>query len=47
MDYELRGSGVGGALLDTNTVTGLIYNSLKSTMPGRYRFLFRNGAAQP
>jgi hypothetical protein len=46
-DYELPGSGVGGALLDTNTVTGLIYNSLKSTLPGRYRFLFRNGQPMP
>ena len=26
-DYELPGSGVAGAFLDTNAVTGLIYNS--------------------
>jgi hypothetical protein len=41
--YELQGSGLKGAFLDTNTVTGLIYNSLNSTVMGRYRFLFRNG----
>ncbi|MFZ0829330.1 MAG: nidogen-like domain-containing protein [Verrucomicrobiia bacterium] len=42
-DYELPGSGVEGAFLDTNGVTGLIYNSTNSTVPGRYVFYFRNG----
>lgn len=46
-DYELENSGVEGALPDTNTVTGLIYNSLKSSVPGRYVFQFRNGQPVP
>jgi hypothetical protein len=41
--FELPNSGVEGALLDTNTVTGLIYNSLNSTVPGQYIFNFRDG----
>ena len=47
IDYELSGSGVEGAFLDTNAVTGLIYNSLKSSVPGRYVFNFRNGQPLP
>jgi hypothetical protein len=42
-DYELPGSGVEGAFLDTNVVTGLIYHNLNSSVPGRYFFSFRNG----
>jgi hypothetical protein len=42
-DVELPGSGVEGAFLDINTVTGLIYNSLNSTVPGQYIFYFRDG----
>ena len=42
-DYELPGSGVDGAFLDTNVVTGLIYHNLNSSVPGRYFFHFRNG----
>ena len=45
--YELSGSGVNGAFLDTNTVTGLIYNCLRSSIPGRYVFLFRDGQPLP
>jgi hypothetical protein len=41
--YELPGSGVDASFLDTNTVTGLIYGSLNSSMPGRYFFRFRSG----
>jgi hypothetical protein len=43
MDYELPGSGVEGAFLDTSVVTGLIYNGFNSPVPGRYVFSFRNG----
>ena len=46
-DFELPGSGVAGALLDTNTVTGLIYNSFNSYVPGRYLFYFRDGTPLP
>jgi hypothetical protein len=46
-DYELPGSGVGGAFLDTNTVTGLIYHNLNSSVPGRYIFFFRDGQPVP
>jgi hypothetical protein len=46
-DYELPGSGVEGAFLDTNTVTGLIYHSLNSSVPGRYIFFFRDGQPVP
>jgi len=46
-DYELPGSGTGGAFLDTNTVTGLVYHSLNTTVLGRYLFYFRNGQPLP
>ena len=46
-DYEMAGSGVNGAFMDTNTVTGLVYNSLKSPVLGRYVFLFRAGQPLP
>lgn len=41
--FELAGSGVNGAFLDSNTSTGLIYNSLNSDVAGRYLFQARNG----
>jgi hypothetical protein len=41
--YELPGSGMDGAFLDSNPTTGLIYNSLNSSEPGRYDFSFRDG----
>ena len=45
--YELPGSGVNGAFLDSNTSTGLIYNSLNSDVQGRYVFSARNGSISP
>ncbi len=44
--FELPGSGVPGSFLDTNTTTGLIYNDLNSTQPGRYLFQVRGGTVQ-
>jgi hypothetical protein len=41
--FELPGSGVNGALLDSNT-TGLVHRSLNSLQLGRYIFSIRNGA---
>jgi hypothetical protein len=46
-DYELPGSGVQGAFLDSNVATGLIYHNLNSSVPGRYFFSFRNGQPAP
>ena len=43
--FELNGSAVPGAFLDTNTVTGLIYTNFNSTVPGRYVFQFHNGVS--
>lgn len=44
--FELPGSGVHGAFLDSNTTTGLISNSVNSPFQlGRYIFPVRNGAA--
>ncbi|MCK4625594.1 MAG: VPLPA-CTERM sorting domain-containing protein, partial [Phycisphaerae bacterium] len=43
---ELYGSAINGAFLDTNSCTGLIYNSLNSTVDGRYVFEVRNGQVQ-
>ncbi|MGB7747354.1 MAG: nidogen-like domain-containing protein [Verrucomicrobiia bacterium] len=45
--YELPGSGVADAFLDSNVVTGLIYHNLNSSVPGRYFFSFRNGQPAP
>jgi hypothetical protein len=45
--YELSGSGVEGAFMDTNVLTGLIYYNLNSSVPGRYFFSFRNGEPLP
>lgn len=41
--FELAGSGVNGAFLDSNMSTGLIHNSLNSTVLGRYIFFVRGG----
>lgn len=41
--FELPGSGVPGELIDGG-VHALVTNSFGNSMPGRYRFLFRNGA---
>jgi hypothetical protein len=41
--FELTGSGIPGAFLDANTVTGLVHNSLNSSQPGRYAFSVRSG----
>ena len=46
-DYELPGSGVADAFLDSNPATGLIYYSLTSPVPGRYIFFFRDGQPLP
>jgi hypothetical protein len=46
-DCELPGSGETGAFLDSSTGTGLIYNDLSSSVPGRYVFFFRDGTAVP
>ncbi len=44
---ELSGSGVNGALLDSNLVSGLVHNSLNSGVNGRYVFQVRNGSVVP
>jgi hypothetical protein len=49
--FELPGSGVNGAFLDSNLATGLIYHSLgitydAPTTPGRYVFEVRNGIVE-
>jgi len=41
--YELPGSAINGAFLDSNLVTGLIHNSLNSNVDGRYLFQARSG----
>jgi hypothetical protein len=43
--FELPGSGVHNAFLDSNTATGLIWNSRNSVQLGRYVFNVRNGTA--
>lgn len=45
--FELSGSGVTGSFLDSNTTTGLIYNSLNSGVLGRYIFEAREGIILP
>ncbi len=50
--YQLPGSLVNGAFLDTNLTTGLIYNSFgtpfdQAAQNGRYTFNVRNGEVQP
>jgi PKD repeat protein len=41
--YELPGSAVNGAFLDSNLTTGLIHNSMNSSKLGRYVFWVRGG----
>lgn len=41
--YELPGSAVNGAFLDSNPTTGLIYDSMNSSQLGRYVFEVRGG----
>lgn len=41
--YEIPGSGVDGAFLDSNASTGLIGGSYDSSQPGRYVFKIRSG----
>ena len=41
--YELEGSAVNGAFLDSNLGTGLIHRTLNGSTPGGYRLLVRNG----
>jgi hypothetical protein len=41
--FELPGSAVNGAFLDSNMTTGLIHNSIGSSEPGRYVFQARQG----
>gem|GEM_PF-769224 len=43
--FELAGSGIAGAFLDSNAVTGLIHNNRNSLESGRYLFEVRNGDA--
>ena len=44
--FELPGSGVSGAFLDSNANTGLVHNNVNALFqPGRYVFPVRNGAA--
>ncbi len=43
--YEIPGSAVPDAFLDSNPSTGLIYNSRDSLQIGRYQFPVRNGVA--
>ncbi len=42
--YQLPGSQMSGALLDSNTTSGLIYHDLNSTTLGRYIFNVSNGS---
>lgn len=41
--FELPGSGVPNALLDSSAATGLIYNNVNSATPGRYEFSVVSG----
>ncbi len=41
--FELPGSAVNGALLDSNATTGLVHQSVGTTQLGRYIFPVRNG----
>jgi hypothetical protein len=43
--FELPGSGIPGAFLDNNPVTGLVHNTLNSLQPGRYVFPVRSGTS--
>jgi hypothetical protein len=41
--FQLAGSGVNGAFLDSNPTTGLIHQSVNTDLPGRYIFFARDG----
>lgn len=41
--FELPGSGVANAFVDSNSATGLVHNSLNSSHLGRYIFSIRSG----
>ena len=45
--FELPGSGIPGAFLDSNTLSGLVHHSLNSNEQGRYVFPVRNGIPTP
>ena len=45
--FEPPGSGISDTFLDSNLVTGLIHNSLNSSVDGRYVFEARSGAVNP
>jgi uncharacterized repeat protein (TIGR01451 family) len=45
--FELPGSAVNNAFLDSNTSTGLIHHSLNNTQLGRYVFAVRGGQPVP
>jgi hypothetical protein len=45
--FELAGSGIAGSFLDSNMSTGLIHNSLNSSILGRYVFRVRSGIVEP
>jgi Nidogen-like len=45
--FELPGSGIPGAFLDSNLSTGLIHNSLNSDQYGRYVFQVHGGTPRP
>ena len=45
--FELPGSGLPGAFLDTNLESGLIHTSLNADRPGRYVFRVRSGVPEP
>ena len=44
--FELAGSGINGAFLNTNVATGLIHNNFNSGVLGRYVFSVRNGVPE-
>jgi len=41
--FEITGSAINGAFLDSNPVTGLIHRSFNSNVPGRFLFHARGG----
>lgn len=45
--FEIAGSAVNGAFLDSNLASGLIYNSINSNIDGQYIFSVRNGQVLP
>jgi hypothetical protein len=45
--FELPGSAINGAFLDSNLATGLIHNRLNSDVDGRYIFTARDSSITP